>query len=710
MTKLQYQQSESAECGLVCLAYASSRLGCDVDLPSLRRRFSVSVRGLNLRQLSEIAASMDMHGRAVRCELEELGQLKLPAVLHWKLKHFVVLDKVAAGYIVVHDPSKGRTKVSMAEVSKQFSGVALELSQAPGFKPKRQSSPLSIWAWIRFSPELFSGLGQTLLLSIMLQAYVVASPFYMQLAIDQAALKGDVDLLTTLALGFGMFGLFNLGASWLRSLAMQQVAAHMSWDMSLRLLRHLIRLPLDWFQKRRLADTISRFDAINPIRDLVSGSLIASVIDGALAVTTLCMMFVFAWPLAVAVLLGILCYAVVRLATLSESMRLGSANLGAQITENGKRIELIKAIQTVKVMAGETHQEAQWSDKYASVIKKRLASGNFQLSIQAAQTFFDVLISTLTIYLGARSIINHQMTVGLLYAFMSYKGQFTSAVVSVIEQAIQWKLSDIYSYRLADIVLTPKEEGIDLIETSLPDIVGKIEIENLGFRYAPYEPFVFKGLNLTVEAGDFIAIVGASGAGKSTLLKILCGLYQPTFGEVRLDDRPLAAWGPKKLRGACGVVMQDDELLSGTIAENVAFFDEFIDMDRVWRALEAAALKTDVLAMPMKADTVVGDMGNSLSGGQKQRVLIARALYKQPMILFFDEATSHLDVRTEAIINDSLRKLKITRVVIAHRQETIRAADHIFDIHRGALVTLPAHERRPASSPDARQLDAHEQP
>lgn len=688
---MRYLQSEHSECGLICLAYASSKMGAHPDVAELRRKFPVSNRGLTLQQIVEIAASMDMMARAVRCEVEELSQLRLPAILHWNLRHFVVLDKVTSSYVIYHDPGVGRVKMGLAEVGKRFTGVALELSESPAFKPKRAPRAMSIWQWLRLTPQLFGGLGQLVIMSIMLQAYVLASPFYMQLAIDQAALKGDGALLTVLAIGFGLFGLFNLGATLIRNYATQHVSALMSWDMSLRLFRHLVRLPLDWFQKRKLADTISRFDSINPVRDLLSGSLITSVIDGVLALTTLFMMFLFSWKLALIVLVGIGCYIAVRVASLPKSLRLSGENLGASIAENSKRIETIKAIQTIKTMAAEAQQEAQWSNRYSTVIKKQLEAARFQFSIDAVHQAFEVVVSTAVIFLGVRAIIAGQMTVGVLYAFVAYKGQFSSAVVKVVELLIQWKMSDVFTARLSDIVLSSKEEGIDRIETrALPPFQGMIEIDNLGFRYGPFEPFIFRGLSLRIPAGEFMAIVGPSGAGKTTLLKIMCGLYPPVIGEVRVDGRPLSAWGPKLLRRACGVVLQDDEMMSGTIADNVAFFDETIDMDRVWRCLEAAALKDEVLAMPMKAESFVGDMGGSLSGGQKQRLLIARALYKEPKILFLDEATSHLDPANEAIVNASLKALNITRIVIAHRRETISAADSIFDIAAGKVFTKAA--------------------
>lgn len=679
-------QSEASECGLICLAFVSAKLGAHREVVELRQRFPVSSRGLTLKQIAEIASGLDMTSRAVKCALDEIAELKLPAILHWSLNHFVVLTKVSKKTVQIHDPAVGLRTLKHQELSEHFTGVALELSRAEGFKKRKEKSPLSIWQWVKITPEMTSGLVQVLILSLILQLYVLASPFYMQLAIDQAALKGDQLLLSTLAIGFGLFGLFNLGASVLRQWATQHLSIILSWDMSLRLFRHLVRLPLPWFQRRRLADTISRFDAINPIRDLVSGALISTLIDGVLAITTLVMMVIFSWWLAALTLFGVLLFIGVRLLTLQTELRLGAESLMAHIGENGKRIETIKAIQTVKIMSAETAQETQWSNAYADSLKKDLTAARFHIATGSVHQAFEVIISTLLVFFGAKAIIEAKMTVGILYAFMADKGQFTNAVVQIVEKLIQWKLSDIYSYRLADIVLHPREEGIDKVSAYVPEIKGDIEIDNLHFRYGPHETFVIKGLNLQIKAGEMVAIMGPSGAGKSTLLKLICGLYLPTHGEVRLDGRPLSAYGPRPLRQAIGVVMQDDELLSGTVADNVAFFDENINMERVWWALEAVALKDEILAMPMKAESFVGDMGGALSGGQKQRLLLARCLYKNPLIVFLDEATSHLDQANENIINQTLTSMNITRVVIAHRRETIQAADRLFDLSKGSFV------------------------
>jgi ATP-binding cassette subfamily B protein RaxB len=667
-------------------------LGAPIDLALLRRKHPVSSRGLSLRDLIEIASSIGLAGRAVKCELEELRQLQRPSILHWGLNHFVVLQKVTSRGVRILDPATGRRHVSLKEASNCFTGVGLELSRSPAFRKRHERSPLKLSSLFRLTPGLSGGLAQTLILSLLLQAYVVASPFYMQLAIDEAALKGDSGLLVALAVGFGLFALFNAGAEALRGVALQRVSALVGWDMTQRLYRHMIRLPLPWFQRRRLADALTRFEALEPIRQLIANGLVASVVDGLLALVTVVMMAVFAPLLTVVVVLGLAVYIVIRTAGLPLTVRLGAEAFNASVSEQGKRIETLRAMQTIKVMGAETEREANWANKYADVVRKDQSSAHANIAFRGLQSVADAVTNVVVIYLGARAVMDGMMTVGVLYAFMAYRGQFLARATNLFETLVNWRMLDIYTYRIADIVLSPVERGIDKSLVGLPEMKGGIRLENVAFAYAPHEPAVFRNVNLRIDPGEFVALVGPSGSGKSTLLKVVCGLYPPSHGEVRFDGLPLAAWGPRGARRRLGVVMQDDELLSGSIAENVAFFDEEIDIARVWECLRMAAMVEEVQAMPMRAETFVGDMGSALSGGQKQRILLARALYRRPAILVLDEATSHLDVPRERAINEALRQLSITRLVVAHRPETIAAADRVLVLEAGS-ITLD--ERRP---------------
>ncbi|MNK43153.1 Toxin RTX-I translocation ATP-binding protein [compost metagenome] len=693
------RQTEAAECGLVCLAIASGMLGARLELSELRRKFPTSSRGTSLQDLMAIASAMQMTSRPLKCELAELPELQTPAILHWGLDHFVVLLKADNKTATIQDPARGLRKTPIKEAGDRFTGVALEIARAPNFKRRKERSPLKLTSLFQLTPAIIGGLIQTLILSLLLQAYVVASPFYMQLAIDEAALKGDKGLLGALALGFGLFGLFNVGATALRGVALQKISALLGWDMTGRLFHHMVRLPLPWFQRRRLADALSRFESIQPVRALFANGLVSSVIDGLLAVVTMVMMVIFAWKLALLAAAGLLAYILIRLVAIPATIQLAGDALMADIAEKGKRIETLRAMQTIKVMGAETQREGDWSNRFAETIRTNQKNAFAQIGFSSVQGAADAISNVAIIYLGASAVIDNTMTVGVLFAFMAYKTQFLSRAQGLFETFVNWRMLDLHSDRIADIALTPVEVGIDEVGTGLQEMRGAIELSSLTFRYAPQEPPVFQGVDIRIASGEFVAIVGPSGAGKSTLVKVLCGLYPSTAGEVLIDGLPLRAWGPRTVRRNLGVVMQDDELISGSIAENVAFFAEDIDMDWVWACLTMASIDEEVRAMPMRAETFVGDMGSSLSGGQKQRILLARALYRRPKILILDEATSHLDVARERAINEAITAQAVTRIVVAHRPETIAAADRVLTLLNGRLLETPK-AAWPRSKPD----------
>lgn len=682
------RQTEAAECGLACLAITSGLLGARLELSDLRRKFPISSRGTTLQDLMTIASAMQMTSRPLKCEIEELFELQTPAILHWSLNHFVVLLKASRKTVVIQDPARGVRRLPIREAGDHFTGVVLELSRAPLFKRRKERSSLKLTSLFRFTPTIFGGLAQTLILSLLLQAYVVASPFYMQLAIDEAALKGDKSLLGALAIGFGLFGLFNVGASALRGVALQKISALLGWDMTGRLFHHMLRLPLPWFQRRRLADALSRFESVEPVRALFANGLVSSVIDGLLAIVTLTMMAVFAWKLALVSAAGLVAYILIRLATIPVTIQLAGDALTARIAEQGKRIETLRAMQSIKVMGAESQREGDWSNRFAETIRTNQSMTLAQIGFTSIQGAFDTVTNVAVIYLGASAVIDGDMTVGVLFAFMAYKVQFLGRAQALFETFVNWRMLDLHSDRIADIALTPVEAGIDDSGTGLLEMRGGVQLSNLAFRYAPQEPFIFQSVNVHIEPGQIVAIVGASGAGKSTLVKVLCGLYPASAGEVRIDGLPLSAWGPRTIRRNLGVVMQDDDLIAGSIAENVAFFADDIDMDWVWACLTMASIDEEVRAMPMRAETFVGDLGSSLSGGQRQRILLARALYRKPKILILDEATSHLDITREQIINDAILSQAMTRIIVAHRPETIAAADRVFAVHKGGLVEM----------------------
>jgi ATP-binding cassette subfamily B protein RaxB len=695
------QQTEAAECGLACLAMISSYHGRRIDLNTLRRRHPVSLKGATLRALIQVASQMHYVCRPVRFELGHLRRLHMPTIVHWDMNHFVVLKSVTRRGILVHDPASGKRFFPIAEASKHLTGVALELSRSEGFRPKDERARLpfsTFWTQLRGSRH---ALVQILILSAVLEILVIASPFYLQLTIDEVIARGDADLLFVLALGFGLLAAIKVGSTAIRSLVILVVQNVLHFEIGARLFHHLVRLPLAYFEKRHIGDILSRFNSIEPIRSALAEGMIAATIDGLMALATLAMIFVYSTQLALVVLAAFVLYAVVRLGLYRLLRERSLAAIEAKAHENSTFIETLRAVQSLKIFNRESDRETQWLNRYGDVVSANVRLGRAKIAFATINDALFGLENVVTIYLAARLALSNSLTIGMIFAFLSYKQHFTEKAVQLVEKALDFRILELHLERLADIALSPLERGHDQVLAYMRQIRGRIELRNVFFRYAETEPFVLEDINFIIEAGEFVAVMGPSGAGKTTLIKIMLGLLEPTRGEVLIDGVPLSTIGPRAYREHVGAVMQEDQLLSGSVADNICFFDPSFDQDRMIQCTQLAGIHEEIMAMPMSYNSLIGDMGSSLSGGQKQRVLLARALYRRPRILFLDEGTAHLDVENEININSALKRLQMTRISVAHRPEISSGASRMLRIAR----TLKCDARGPALDAIGNQRD-----
>ncbi len=682
----EIRQSEAAECGLACLAMVLGYHGHDTDLGTLRRRHPTSLNGTTMRALMGMASRMELSTRALRLEPEQLAQLKLPAILHWDMDHFVVLTGVGRrGDLVVHDPASGRLRVSASEASKRFTGIALELSPTRSFTKTDARSELRLRDLVGTLRGFGGPIGQILVLSLLLQLYVLVSPFFMQLVVDDAVAKGDRGMLTALGLGFGLLVLLNAGASLLRSFVLQYVQSAISVSMGVGLFRHMIRLPYAYFEKRHVGDLVSRFGSADSVRNMLAEGMASALVDGAMAVLTLVMMLIYAPMLAGIVAVALMFYAVSRLGLFPALRRRSLDLIENRARETSSLIEGIRGIQSIKIFGREAERDAIWSNRRVDTVNAEASVERMRAGFKATNDIVFGLENILVIYFGAQAALDGHMSVGMLFAFISYKAQFAEKSVRLLEKAIELRMLRLHLDRLADIALTDQEPGLDQPMGYERTLRGEIEVRNLSFRYAEGEPFVFENLNFRIAAGEHVAISGPSGCGKTTLLKILVGLVPPTAGEVLVDGLPLSAVGSRVFRSQIGVVMQDDQLLSGSIADNICCFDEASDLAHMRGCADLAGIDEEIMRMPMAYNSLIGDMGSALSGGQKQRILLARALYRQPRVLFIDEGTSHLDVRLEERVNAGLHNLGLTRISIAHRPHTLASASRVLHFAGGTL-------------------------
>lgn len=682
------RQTEVSECGLACLAMVANFHGLDMDLGSLRRRFQPSMRGAALKSLIATADQMGFAPRAVKLPLEEVHNLNMPAVLHWDLNHYVVLEQVKRDKALIHNPDGTSKWYRLNELSKFFTGVALELRPADNFEPadKRERLRLS-QLWRRIS-GLKRALVQTLVLSIVLQAFVLASPYYMQVAIDQALPALDRDLLTVLALGFGLFTLINAGATLLRSFVLLSGGTSLSFGIAANIARKLFRLPVSWFEKRHVGDVLSRFQSIQPIQQALTQGAVVAIVDGALAVLTLVVMFFYSPRLAMIALVAFALYLIVRLVSFSFEREAREAAIIASSKEQSTMIESLRGITTLRLFNREAARHALWQTKLTDSINASVGSARIGLWQGTANTLIFGLETIITIWLAIGFVIAGGFSVGMVFAYIAYKTQFLQKSASLVDQAIAFRMLSLHLERLSDIAMSEDDISVGPSATAQTELKGHIELKNVTYRYSPSDPLVLDGINLVVQPGEHIAITGPSGGGKSTLVKVLLGLIEPDTGEILIDGQPLMRFGYKAYHNQIGAVLQDDSLFAGSLAENIALFDDEPDLARLRSAADAAAIHEDIVRMPMGYETLVGDMGSTLSGGQRQRLLLARALYRGPKLIVMDEGTAHLDIKTEALVNQAISDMGITRIVIAHRAETIAAANRQTSVAGGKLVEL----------------------
>lgn len=680
-------QTEATECGLACIAMIADYYGYESDLITLRRRFSISQKGSNLSQLIKISNQLKLVTRPLKLELEDLDQLKTPCILHWDFNHFVVLERIKGQKVTILDPAFGKRVLSFDEVSQHFTGVALELWPNTDFEKKQEKNQIELKSLIGHVRGLWKSLGQILILALALEIFSLISPFFMQWVIDHVIVSADRDLLTVLAIGFAILMCLQQLISVFRSWIMMYMSTHLNVQWRANVFNHLINVPVSYFERRSLGDVVSRFGSIDSIQRTLTSTFLEAILDGLMTVFTLILMFIYSPKLAWIAIATMSLYTLIRWLWYAPLKRATEAEIIHAAKQSSHFMETVRGAKTIKLFQRQDLRRSMWLGLLVNQVNASLTTQKLSLGFRLANGFLFGLENILIIWLGATLVLDGNFTVGVMMAFIAYKNQFDGRVAGLIDKFIEVKMLQIDIERLSDIVLTEPEKLY--AETEISEISNAeyaIEVSNLQFKYSENDPLILKNVSFKIPVNQSVAIIGPTGCGKTTLLHVLLGVFHQTEGEIKVMGQNLDKLGLNFVRDQIGTVLQDDILFAGSIAENICFFDSTPNLEWMNECAEIAAIHQDILKMPMGYQTLVGDIGNMLSGGQKQRILLARALYKKPKILFMDEATSHLDVQKEHEVNEKLKQLKITKILIAHRPETIASAERVIALQDGVIV------------------------
>ncbi len=638
----------------------------------------MSQRGGTLANLRDYAEQLGFQCRAVRAELDELPQLRRPAILHWDLNHFVVLKATGRNSVRIVDPAVGTRRLSIVEASERFTGVAMELMPTMELKRRTATESVGLKSFLPAFRGLGASLGATFVMTLALQAFGLAMPLHTQFTVDQGVRQGDMNIVVALAVGFGLVGLVSATTQWLRTLLVQYVGNTLAFRMMTGLAHHLLRLPDSWFVARHPGDVISRFASTAPVGEFLMTGAFAILVDLVMAIGALAILFAYAWNLALILCAFLVVLVVIRFATFGHLRNLTHEMIAAEADQDSSFIENVERHRAIKLLGAEDLREDAWGERYVRSINAGVRLVRFGAHVEFGSAAIGSVQTVVMLMLGAGNVIGGTFTLGMLFAFSSYSGLFSARAYALIESLVQLRMLRLHRERIADIALEDLE--IPTMGRGSPrDLGGHIEIQSLCFAYGDDGPSVLEDVNLTVAPGEFVAIEGESGAGKSTLIRLLCKLLTQNSGtiliDILIDGVDTRNLDVRDYRRRLGVVMQDDDLFSGSLVENIAVEQGDPDMGRVEDAARMACIHDDIERMPMQYLTLVGHMGSTLSGGQRQRVMIARAIYRRPALILLDEGTAHLNDEIQQRVLDSLRETGATIVAATHDERVLERAD-----------------------------------
>lgn len=687
----EVRQAAETDCGAACLTMVLAHYGKTVRLDEVRELLGIGRDGADALSLLKGARFHGLRARGVQVpEVNSLRFLPPGSVLHWGFHHYVVLESVDGDHVRIVDPGAGRRTVTLADVGKSFTGVALLFERgedfAPGGAPRR--------GMMRYVRELLAQsalLQRILVLSLVLRALALATPLLMGLIVDRVVPGRDYSLLTILGVGLATIALFDFLSAFVRAHLMLHLRTKLDSKITTDFLEHLISLPYAFFHQRSAGDLMMRLNANTTIREILTSGTLTGLLDGALACLYLVLLFLANSTIGFLVIgLGALRVGLFLL-TRHRHADLMSRTLQVQARARTYQVQMLSGIATLKALGAEQHAVEQWSNYFVDELNVSLARGRLDAFFEAAMNTLTTASPFVVLAFGASAVLAGDLSLGTMLAANALSLGVLMPLTSLVGTAVQLQLLASYMDRMDDVMEAEPEQGRRRV-VAAPALSGRIALEDVSFRYSQMRPPVLRNVSLEIEPGTFVALVGSSGAGKSTLAMLLMGLYRPTSGRVLYDGHDLATLDLTSLRRQLGIVLQAPYLFADSIRNNIALGDEQLPLARIVEAAKKAHIHDFVASLPLGYDTGLGEGGSALSGGQRQRLSLARALVRRPSILLLDEATSSLDSESEREVLEELGRLSATRLVIAHRLSTVVHADRILVMENGAIVEQGRHD------------------
>jgi ATP-binding cassette, subfamily B, bacterial HlyB/CyaB len=689
---LDVENSEQIDSGLVCLVMLSRLHGMPADPGQLKHHYGDSEKLFSESEILRGAKSLGLKAKSINSSQERLSKTQLPVIAQHTDGHYFVLAQVEEDKVLIQDPlTQGPESLSLEKFQKRWNNQLILITRRAGILGEIKKFDFS---W--FVPAILKYkklLAEVLLASFFIQIFALITPLFFQVVIDKVLVHRGLTTLDVLAFGLLVVSLFDVILNALRTYVFSHTTSRIDVTLGADLFRHLLRLPLSYFEARRVGDTVARVRELDSIRNFITGSALTLVIDLLFTVVFFAVMYLYSPTLTYVVLGAIPFYILLAFfvtpvlrARLHEKFNRGAEN-------QAFLVESVNGVETIKAGAVEPQYQRRWEEQLAGYVKASFKANNLDNIAAQVASFINKVTVLLILWIGARLVINGELSVGQLVAFNMLAGRVSGPILRLVQLWQEFQQAGISVQRLGDILNAQPEPAYSPGRASLPDLEGRVTFEGVTFRYRPDGPEILRNVSIHVPAGKVIGIVGRSGSGKSTLTKLIQRLYVPQSGRVLVDGVDLAMVDTVWLRRNIGVVLQENFLFNRSIRENIALSDPAMPMERIVQAAKMAGAHEFILELPEGYDNEVGEHGCNLSGGQRQRIAIARALITNPRILIFDEATSALDYESEHIIHQNMRYICKGRTVfiIAHRLSAVREADNIVVVDKGQIVEGGTH-------------------